>query len=292
MLAVNVDARHNLGAEIFTTIFAAIFVFREAMQIISLKLSYFFDPWNYPDVGMLVFSFLAIYLPTEDQNAISWFYMLTVLLQWIRLVSYFRIWGRTRHLIRAITETISDMIPFLCVLLMLIFCFTSAWLACFPEDELKDLYYKDFLFSGYNVILGNPPDVETNTREYIVFVVITLGGLIVLVNMLIAIMGDTFSRVQSNAIVYDYRERLRVIIDLESVMLICNYRKSHRLNIGVIRRPNGFEDEQAEWEGGYTELKKITKDNFKKLNKKIDRELKYLQTRLEQKFDKIGNSEL
>lgn len=93
------------------------------------------------------------------------------------------------------------------------------------------------------MILGNPPDVEANTREYIVFVVITLGGLIVLVNMLIAIMGDTFSRVQSNAIVYDYRERLRVIIDLESVMLLCNWRKSHRLNIGVIRRPNGFEDE-------------------------------------------------
>ena len=93
------------------------------------------------------------------------------------------------------------------------------------------------------MILGNPPDVEANTREYIVFVVITLGGLIVLVNMLIAIMGDTFSRVQSNAIVYDYRERLRVIIDLESVMLLCNWRKSHRLNIGVIRRTNGFEDE-------------------------------------------------
>ncbi len=120
---------------------------------------------------------------------------------------------------------------------------------------------------------------------YIVFIVITLGGLIVLVNMLIAIMGDTFSRVQSNVVVYDYRERLRVIVDLESVMLICNRNRSRRLNIGVIRRPAGFEDEQAEWEGGQTELKKIVKDSFKRLNKKLDRSIRNLEVRIDRKME-------
>ena len=103
VLAVNIEARHNLGAKIFTTIFAAVFLLREVAQMISLGCSYLTDPWNYPDFFMIICSLLAIYLPSDKQQAVSWFYVITVLLQWIRLVSYFRIWGRTRHLIRAIT---------------------------------------------------------------------------------------------------------------------------------------------------------------------------------------------
>ena len=101
--------------------------------MIARGFKYFIDPWNYPDIGMLLFTLLALYLPSHSDEK-SWFFMLALLLMWIRFVSYFRIWGQTRHLIRAITETISDMVPFLLVLLMLIFCFTSAWMACFPEE--------------------------------------------------------------------------------------------------------------------------------------------------------------
>lgn len=124
---------------------------------------------------------------------------------------------------------------------------------------------------------------------YIVYVVITLGGLIVLVNMLIAIMGDTFSRVQSNVVVYDYRERLRVILDLESVMVVFNRRKTRRMNIGVIRLPGGFDDENAAWEGGQTELKKLTKDGFRRLNKNLKKEIARLEEKIDRKLDAINS---
>ena len=50
---------------------------------------------------------------------------------------------------------------------------------------------------------------------------------------------------------YDYRERLSVNIDLESLMYICNRNKDKFLHIGVIRRPGGFES-NIEWEGSMT----------------------------------------
>ncbi len=114
---------------------------------------------------------------------------------------------------------------------------------------------------------------------HLVYVVITLGGLIVLVNMLIAIMADTFSRVQSNVVIYDYRERLRVIIDLESVLLVCNRKRTHRLNIGLIRRPGGFEEEQG-WQGSHTHLTKLTRDAFRRLTLKLEADMADMEARL------------
>ena len=90
-----------------------------------------------------------------------------------------------------------------------------------------------------------------NAPAYFVYIVSSLTGLIILLNMLIALMGDTFGRVQENRVVYDYRERLSVNIDLESLMYICNKNKKKLLHIGVIRRPGGFEN-SAEWEGQLT----------------------------------------
>ena len=67
--------------------------------------------------------------------------------------------------------------------------------------------------------------------------------LVVLLNMLIAIMGETFSRVQSNTEVYDYRERLEVNIDLESMIYVCARKKRKFIHIGVARRADAFEKE-------------------------------------------------
>ena len=46
------------------------------------------------------------------------------------------------------------------------------------------------------------------------FTVLSFMTVVVMLNMLIAIMADTFGRVQMNSVVYDYRERLSVNIDL------------------------------------------------------------------------------
>lgn len=114
--------------------------------------TYFRDPWNLPDLGMIVCGIISVFIKNktydDGYNDIKqeWFFVVTILLQWYRAVSYFRIWKRTRHLIHTITEIIYDMIPFFMVLIMVIFCFSSAYIASFRDSELDDIKYSDRLF--------------------------------------------------------------------------------------------------------------------------------------------------
>ena len=83
--------------------------------------------------------------------------------------------------------------------------------------------------------------------------------------MLIAIMGDTFGRVQSNKIVYDYRERLSVNIDLESMIYICARKRRRLFHIGMLRRPGGYDLEEESFSEQNKLLRRLIKENLKKI---------------------------
>ena len=83
--------------------------------------------------------------------------------------------------------------------------------------------------------------------------------------MLIAIMGDTFGRVQSNKVVYDYRERLSVNIDLESLIYICARKRRKLFHIGMLRRPGGFDLEDESFTEQNKLLRKLIKENLRKI---------------------------
>ena len=59
------------------------------------------------------------------------------------------------------------------------------------------------MYQVYNLVLGNPVHENDSDLNYFAFTLITILGLVILLNMLIALMGDTFSRVQANRVLYD-----------------------------------------------------------------------------------------
>ena len=52
--ALTTTARDSLTAQILVYVFSGIFFIREILQIIGRKSTYFTDPWNYPDLGMIL----------------------------------------------------------------------------------------------------------------------------------------------------------------------------------------------------------------------------------------------
>ena len=84
--------------------------------------------------------------------------MLGILLLYTRALSYFRLWGRTRHLIRSITETFYDMVPFVMIMIVLTFAFASAYVACFEPHQFKNFDYSVRLFKGFELLLGSYED--------------------------------------------------------------------------------------------------------------------------------------
>lgn len=51
----------------------------------------------------------------------NWVFVILTMSSWIRAISYFRIFGKTRYLIRMVKEVVKDMLSFLLILMMATF---------------------------------------------------------------------------------------------------------------------------------------------------------------------------
>ena len=98
-----------------------------------------------------------------------------------------------------------------------------------------------------------------------------------LLNLLIAIVSDTFDRVYSNRIASDYKELANLILEQEYLMFW--NRKKRGLNYLHVIKYKGIDAlEGDEWEGRMNMLKKdLTKKfdgHFKKIENSLDELLK------------------
>ena len=103
-------------------------------------------------------------------------------------------------MVRMIIEITSDMKYFLMMLLIAIIAFANAfYILNVGEPDMEHLFPYSFVFS-YRMGLGDfVTDQFTNSKDeilvWILWFINTLIINIILLNLLIAIMGDTFARV-------------------------------------------------------------------------------------------------
>ena len=129
-------------------------------------------------------------------------------------VNWLRVFETTVIYIRLIKQTMIDMTPFffLYVVIMIIFSFAVLILNLNREDE-NDLYdndifassYLNSFMSQYLVTLGEfsldnySKAGEPNAGiDWSFFIAATVFGQLVILNMLIAIMGNTFDKIFEN----------------------------------------------------------------------------------------------
>ena len=119
----------------------------------------------------------------------------------MRALSIMRLFGGTRYFIRMISETIIDMIPFTIVLFatLIAFALQNAALFKYSEQENKTLTrYFQMAF------LQSQGDDDINSDNGFVrwafYIMRTMALPIIMFNMLIAIMGETYGEVQDTAV--------------------------------------------------------------------------------------------
>ena len=152
--AVNNDARKSVSLQVLLVFFCVVFFIREVLQIIGRKFSYFMDPFNYPDFLSIFCVLFSVIGSTSSHLRLQWTVVLALLFLYSRSISYFRLWGRTRHLIRSIVETIIDMVPFVLIMIVLIFAFASGYIASHEPEAMSSLNYEIRLFKGFELMLG------------------------------------------------------------------------------------------------------------------------------------------
>ena len=211
----------------------ALQVWTLALELIELcqeKRSYFVSYGNYLDLGRILLTTVYFFIVAGDslseQNR-SVVLTLVNLVFSLKALTIFALLKSTRVLRRIVIEITKDMIPFmifcLVVTVLLALMYTSAIL----EDDLVGRSYPSSLFHVFLLDYGDFSSDEYSDLEVFIFIVAALFMPLVMLNMLIAIMGDTYDRVKEDQARRDYHELVHLLYKYEVIMgVLCCWRRN------------------------------------------------------------------
>ena len=114
-----------------------------------------------------------------------------------------------------------DMIPFFIVLLIALVGFSISSLAL---EESVDTTLVSSLATNYRVMFGDfaTDDYATDVQKFarwVLFVCASTLMALVMLNMLVAVMSDTYARVMNDIIPKDFSELNNIILEQEEIMI-------------------------------------------------------------------------
>lgn len=190
---------------IIILVFQVFFIYVELHQVIFHKMNYFSSFWNLLDIasiglniGTVVVDFAGSDI--RDANAIG---SIAVLILWFRFFYLLRVFSETAYLVSMIEAIIYDMRYFVLALAIAVIAFANTFFILGRNSHGKnfagDTIFYSFLYS-YNTALGNFDTAGFSTDDevliWILWFIHTISILIIMLNLVIAIMGDTFGKVQ------------------------------------------------------------------------------------------------
>jgi hypothetical protein len=128
----------------------------------------------------------------------SWF-------MWIKCLYFLRIYDSTGYLIRMIVDVIYDMRIFIMVLAIALAAFADSLLIISVNSTTPfTTGFNDSMIFTYRIILGDfdagvMADTKVPWLSMTLFLLCTIFNMIVMLNLLIAIISETFARVASNS---------------------------------------------------------------------------------------------
>ena len=213
-------ASYVIGAVIL--VFNVFWAYIEIIQISISKAEYLTSFWNFLDYTSIILNCSVVIMNYSDASfqATNRVAAISVLILYFKLFYFLRIFFSTIYMVRMIIEIISDMKYFVCVLILSAAAFGNAFYILardspIDEDNLSGSNFIDTFIFSYKMGLG---DFSTDRFEqekgemfWILFLLNSLIILIVLLNLLIAIMGDTFDKVQETRENLMFKELINII---------------------------------------------------------------------------------
>lgn len=182
-----------------------------------------------------------------------------VFFMWFKFLYFFRVFESFAYLTRLILLVIYDMRHFLVVLFFTLVAFGDTFLTI--SNGNKDGMHQPFVFGffdaviyTYMIILGSfeLEDFQNSIATQLLlffFILCTLFNTIVMLNLLIAIISETFSHVKENALNASYQEMAAMIA--ENAYLIPDtvkqsYAQKNQLIVFVTDLEEDMEDDKKD----------------------------------------------
>ena len=169
--------------------------------------------------------------------------MWAALLIWMRFLLYLRTFEKFSWMIRLIQQSLYDMRYFIFVFFFIVFAFADSFLSIAELLKLRqkeeagidtsvadeptedknvyETYFKTYIGAikmSYLTSLGEFADETGDYEDYewLIFFLSTIINVIVMLNALIALTGETFSEIYANQVSSGYREKVYQIVILQN----------------------------------------------------------------------------
>lgn len=250
------------------------FIF-QAIEAIQLQASgfkeYFSDFWNILDQLSFLSSAMTLLLHALDtsipsQKTAAAF---SIFLLYIKFFYWLRLFDSTAAFIRMLKEIIVDIVPFLTFLVVCIAMFANTFLIFdqsrrlqgrFDERIIEEAFgipWIDAFVRSYLVGLGEFGmenfNGEGGTLIWMFFLLATFITQLLFMNLLIAIMGDTFDRVQDMKVQAAAKEKISMITDF--IWVLDLQEEFSDSKYVVIVEQQTISDNANVWEGKIGQLK-------------------------------------
>ena len=246
----------NEGMIVVAFVLNVILLLFEVFQMIVSGAQYWSDFWNYLDILRSI-TFMMYLIFNSMGIAESWNYdilSLVTLTSWTRGIAYFRIFSKTRYITKLLVEVLRDMKAFLVILLYSTLSFSFLFLVLNSNSKVGEKTpFTSYLETSYGLNLGDMPK-DSDFYEFIIVTIALIINPIVMLNLLISIIGDTYDRVQSEMVIADMKELCEMIIEIENSMY---WRRNAGSKLYLqLCTTKKKEEIDAQWEGKLREIQK------------------------------------
>ena len=219
-----------LVLEICIITYFSFYGFHELLQLKRSGLStYFANPWNWCDVLLIplvlagaILDIYELFLLNSSMDSEKIIYSITLLIFWSRVLSYSRAFEGTGFMIRLVIQVILDMRNFLFLIILFTLAFSSSG---YMLQKGFDMSQWDSFTLFYRLMLGDYSQYDSRFNEgesmtllWILMILFTLLLTVIMLNLLISIIGETFAKVRAAESSMKFYELYSIITEIDSAM--------------------------------------------------------------------------
>ena len=222
-----VMADYSLIAAIAFISINAVLVLYEISQVLVYRMQYLKEAWNIVDMirtGLCTL-FLYYYFENKENSLenldfsntftqVTWF---MIVFNFCRGLTGFRAFDQTRFYLRLIFRAVTDTFAFLIIFFYSTLGFGVLYSVSTVINNRESEFYLLWK-QPFELSMGNFSNDGDSVCEYAYFMFASVLNVIIMLNLLISLLGDSFEKFQLEATQVDRMEMIEAIIELEKMM--------------------------------------------------------------------------
>ena len=222
---------------------------------------------------------------------------MSTLFLWIKVFDWLKLFSTTSFFVKLITETLIDIQHFIMIFFVAIFMFGVPMFILgmnSPADAEAPLidevfgsgwffnsFYNQYMLSLGEFAMDGFGDSPQVILCYVLFLLATFITQITFLNMLVAIMGDSYSKVMEAKDRYGLQTRIDIMVNYTSLILDEDRDEDDRTYLFIVKPKNeGDEEAGGEWGGNLTLIKSTIDRALCTLQKSLDKKLEIVAQNL------------